>query len=135
MVLQLGCDVLVGYSKCVFDPNFCIVDVLLGVCILVCVVSQCFAQRVDFSLHGRDGVGGSDELILHMSERSDGGSLGEGGWGATTPGVETERGSVARWRHGVSLWLIIASRHHGAGSGPHTEARCPARRMLVNARE
>ena len=39
MVLHLGCDVLVGYSKYVFDPNFCVVDVLLGVYIQVCVIS------------------------------------------------------------------------------------------------
>ena len=97
-----------------------VIDILLGVCILVCVISYFFAQRVNFSLHGRDGVSGSDELILHMSECSDGGSLGEGGRGATTPRAETERGSVARQRHGVSLWLIMAGRHHGAGGGPHT---------------
>ena len=78
-------------------------------------------KSIDFSLHGRDGVGGSDELILYMSERSDGGSLGEGGWGATAPGAETERGSVTRRGHGVSLWfMIMASRHHGVGGGPHT---------------
>ena len=38
MVFQLGSDVLVGYSECVFDPDFCIVDRLLSVCTLVCIV-------------------------------------------------------------------------------------------------
>ena len=38
------------------------------------LVFLCFFLSVSFSLHGGDGVGGSCELLLHVMERSDGGS-------------------------------------------------------------
>ena len=48
MIFQLGCDILVGYSKCVFDPNFSIVDLLFSICIVVCIVSLFFVQKYRF---------------------------------------------------------------------------------------
>ena len=73
-------------------------------------------------------MGGFVELLLHVMERSDGGSLGKGGRKATVP-----RGSSERRRHCACLCLTSTAIGHVVGLNPHTREKVPTTYQMPSA--